>query len=71
MVDKAENIKVYIVYRAFYLYDVLTAHLAATGVFDDGYTAVELVEVQVLIYIHALAGLDVVEHEAFFYSSYI
>jgi hypothetical protein len=36
----------------------------AFGVFDDSYGAVQLVQMEVFVDVHALAGLDVVENHA-------
>jgi hypothetical protein len=62
---KPENIKVYEIKSAVNLDNVFFSHLFALGVFDYGYTAVELVKTEVLIYIHAASCLNMVENEAF------
>ena len=49
MVDKAENVEVEHVDIAFYLQNVLFAHLVAARVFDDRNGAVELIELQMVI----------------------
>lgn len=44
--------------------DVLLAHPPAADVLDDGHRAVQLVQMQVFVDVHALAGLDVVQDHA-------
>ena len=44
VIDKAQNVQVHKVDRAFDFHNVFFAHLAALCIFDDGNTAVELIE---------------------------
>ena len=44
--------------------DVLFAHAVAADVLDDGHGAVQLVQMEVLVDVHTLAGLDVVQDHA-------
>lgn len=39
-------------------------HAVAADVFDDGHGAVQLIEMEVAVDVHALAGLDVVQNHA-------
>ena len=61
VIDKAQNIQIQLLYGAFYLDDVLSSHLIAAGVFDDGNAAVHLVQLQIFIDIHGFSGLDLHE----------
>ena len=65
VIDKAQNIQIQLLYRAFYLDDVLSSHLIAAGVFDDGNAAVHLVQLQIFIDIHGFSGLDMIQHHTF------
>ena len=71
VVDKAKDIKIHKINGAFDLHDILLTHLAALGVFDDRHAAVQLVQMEVFIDIHAPSGLYMVQHETFFNTSYI
>ena len=71
VIDESENIQIHEVDRALDLNDIFLAHLIAPGILDDGDTAVQLVEVQVFIDIHASSRLDMVEDEALRDTSYI
>ena len=53
------------------LHDVLAARLAAAGVFNDGYAAVQPVQTQDLIDLHAPAGLNVVDDQPTLYAVYV
>ena len=66
VVDEAEHVEIEIVDRALDLDDILAAHFFGAGVLDDSDRAVELAEIQVAVDRHGVAGLDVVEHDAFF-----
>jgi hypothetical protein len=44
--------------------DVLFPHPAGADVFDNGHGAVQPVQVEVLVNVHALSGLDVVQDHA-------
>ncbi len=65
MVDKAQDIKIHEIDRAFDLHYIFFSHLAAFGIFDDRNAAVQCIKVQIFINIHAPSGLNVVKHEAF------
>lgn len=65
VVDKAKYVKVHKINRAFNLHNILFSHLAAFGIFDNRHTAVQLVQMEVLVYVHAPSGLDVVQYETF------
>ena len=71
VVDKAKNLKVKHFDVAFYFQNVFFAHFIASNVFNDGYGVVNLVEAELIVYVKAFAGADVVEHEAFFDLSYV
>ena len=71
MVDKAENVEVEHVDIAFYLQNVLFAHLVAARIFDDRNGAVELIELQMVIDGHCHACLNMVEYKAFFNFTYV
>ena len=60
MVDKAENVEVEHVDIAFYLQNVLFAHLIAAGVLDDRNGTVKLVQLQIMINSHGLSSFDMV-----------
>ena len=61
VVDESQDIKIEILDGAFYLDDILDAHLIAAGVLDDGHGTVQLVQLQIVINGHCLAGFDMVE----------
>lgn len=44
MVDKAQDVQIHKIDRTLDLHDVFFAHFAALGIFDDGHTAVKLIE---------------------------
>jgi hypothetical protein len=64
-VDIAQGVQVHVEVGVD-LDDVLLAHFAAGGVFDDGNRAVQLVQLQEIVDSHALTGLDMVDHNAVF-----
>ena len=66
VVEKGEDVQIQRIDITFYLENVFFAHLVAAGIFDDSHGAVELVELQVMIDGKALAGSDVIQHEALF-----
>ena len=65
MINEPQRFQVNGVDGTFDLDDVFFSHLVAAGIFNNGNAAVELVQVQVLIDLHAPAGLNMVQHEAF------
>lgn len=71
VVDVAEYVQVEFIDRAFDLDDVFFTHFIAVRVLDDRNAAVHAVELQVTVEIHAFAGLDVIEHDAFVQLSYV
>ena len=64
MIDESKDIKIHKIDRALDLHDIFLAHFAALGIFNDGYAAVQFVKVEILVNLHALAGLDVIQHES-------
>ena len=50
---------------------VFSAQLAAAGIFDECYPAIELIELQKLVDAHTLACLNMVEYKAFFNFTYV
>ena len=70
MVDEAQHIHVDVINRTLDFHQILLAHLAAAGVLDDGHGTVQLVQVQIFVNLHALARLDVIQHEALGDTSY-
>ena len=71
MVDEAQHIQIDIVDGALDLHDILDSHLGAAGVLDDRHGAVQLVQVQIFVNLHALSGLDMIQHEALGNPAYI
>ena len=71
VVDDCQNVKVKGIDVAFHLQDILLAHLVASGIFDDGDRAVQLVQLQMMVDGHAFSCLDMVENEALFNFSYV
>ena len=71
VIDKAQDVEINGVDRTFYFDNVFAAHFIAAGIFNDGHTAVHLVQFQIVVDGHSLSGLDVVEYESIFNSSYI
>ena len=71
VVDKGQHVQIQHVDVAFHFQDVLFVHFVASGVLDDGYGAVQLVQLEMLVDFQAPSGLDVVQHEALFDFSYI
>ena len=71
VVDKAEHIEVEVVDRTLDFDDIFSAHFIGLRIFDDRDGAVQLIQSQIVIDRHGLAGLDVIENEAFFNCSYI
>ena len=71
VIDESEDVKIHEINGAFDLDDIFFAHLVALCVLDDRHTAVQFVKVQIFVDIHALSGLDVIEHETFGDASYI
>lgn len=65
VVDEAEGVQIDFIDGTFDLDDIFLAHLVAAGVFDDGDATVEFIQIQIVIDLHASAGLDMVQHEAF------
>ena len=63
VVDIAQHVHVH-VHGGVDFDDVLFPHPAAADVFDDGHGAVQLVQVEVFVDVHALARLDVVQDHA-------
>ena len=62
-VDVAQHVQIHLHGRVD-LDDVLFAHAVAADVLDDGHGAVQLIQVEVLVDVHALASLDVVQDHA-------
>ena len=54
MIDKAENVKIEILNRAFNLDDIFLTHFVAARVLDDGNGAVKFIKLQIMIDSHAL-----------------
>ena len=65
VVDKTKDIKIQHVNRTFYFDDIFFAHFVAAGIFDDGNTAVQLIQFQIMVDGHALSCFDVVENHTF------
>ena len=65
-VDEGQDVQIQRVDVALHLQDVLLAHLAAPGVFDDRNRAVQLVQPKIMINFHGSAGTNVIQHEALF-----
>ena len=63
-VDEGNDIQIDRVRICLDLEDIFLAHSIAAGVFDDGNSAVQLVEFQIMVDQHALACLDMVEHDS-------
>lgn len=64
VIDESKDVKIHKIDRTLDLHDIFFAHFAALGIFNDGYTAVQFVKVEILVNLHALAGLDVIQHES-------
>ena len=60
MIDKAENVKIEILNRAFNLDDIFLTHFVAARVLDDGNGAVKFIKLQIMIDSHGLACFDMV-----------
>ena len=71
MVDKSQDIQIQHIDGAFYLDDILFAHLAAAGIFDDGHTAVQFIQSEVMVNGHALSGFDMIQDESFVDCTYV
>ena len=71
VVDKTKDIKIQHVNRTIYFNDIFFAHFVAAGIFDDGYTAVQLIQFQIMVDGHALSCFDVVENHTFVLLTYI
>lgn len=68
LADKTEHIKIN---RniGLNLDDVLLAHLAACGIFDDGHLAIQLIQLEVIVNIHALSGRNMIDDITVFNST--
>lgn len=71
MVDKGQYIQIQCVDVTLHFQDIFFAHLIASGVLDDGYRTVQLVQFQVVVDGQTLSGFYMVEHEALLDFSYI
>ena len=71
VIDEAENIQVKHILRTLYLNNIFLSHLIAAGILDDCDAAVQLIQLQIVVNRHCLAGFDVVEDKAFLDASYI
>ena len=71
VVNIPQNIQIQHVDIALHLYDILFLHLVAAGIFYDGDRTVQLIQLQVSVNLHALAGLDMVQHQPLLDLSYI
>ena len=65
VVDKAQNIQIQHFWRTLHFNDILFAHLIAAGILDDGYAAVQLIQLQITIDLHAFSCLDVIQDKTF------
>ena len=70
-IDESDDIQINAVGVCLDLENIFFAHGVAAGIFDDGNSAVQLVEFQIMVDQHALACLDMVEHDSVFNFSYI
>ena len=59
----AQRIQIHF-HRRVDLDDVLLVHAGAADVLDDGYAAVQLVQMQILVDVHALAGPNMIQDHA-------
>ena len=60
VIDKSQNIQIQGINGAFHLDDVFFPHFIATGIFDNGYRAVQLIQLQIVIDGKAHAGLNMI-----------
>lgn len=65
VIDEAQNIQIQHFRRALHFDDILLAHLVAAGIFDDGYAAVQLIQLQITIDLHTFSCLDVIQDKTF------
>ena len=65
VIDETEDVQIKVFNRAFYFDDIFFSHFVAAGVFDDGNTAVQLIQFQIMVDGHALSCFDVVENHTF------
>ena len=71
MIDKTKDIQIQIFDRAFNLDDILFSHFLAAGIFDDSNRTVQLIQLQVMIDRHCLAGFDMIQNITFTKSTYV
>ena len=71
VINKTKSIQINLVDRAFNLDDILSAHLVAAGIFNDRYTTVKFVQVQIFIYLHTFTGFNMIKYKAFVKSANI
>ena len=71
VIDKADDVEIQRIHRAFDFYNILLAHLVAAGIFNDGYLIIHLVEAEVMIDRHGFSGFDMVKNIPFVKSTYI
>jgi hypothetical protein len=71
MINESQNVKVQGIDIAFHFQNIFFAHLAASGILDDGNGTVEFIKAEVMIDGHALAGLNMIKYETFFNFSYV
>lgn len=69
VIDEAQSVQIDGVDGTLDLDDIFLAHLVAPGVFDDGHAAVEFIQIQILIDLHASACFNMIQHKAFTESS--
>ena len=60
MIDDRKDIQIQEIDVAFNLQDILFPHFVAAGVFDDGNTAVQLIQMKILINLHTLSGFNMI-----------
>ena len=71
MIDKTKDIQIQILDGAFNLDDILFSHFLAAGIFDDSNRTVQLIQLQVMIDRHCLAGFDMIQNITLTKSTYV
>ena len=71
MIDKTKDIQIQILDGAFNLDDILLSHFLAAGIFDDSNRTVQLIQLQVMIDRHCLAGFDMIQNITLTKSTYV
>ena len=64
VVDKCQHIQIHKINGTLYFHNILFTHFIAFCILDNGYAAVQLIQIQILIDIHAFAGLNMIQYKS-------